>query len=45
MEEVMNMLRKIQKELDEQKATIVESAANVTKEVTQNINLTLEEKF
>ncbi|XP_045451956.1 uncharacterized protein LOC123660984 [Melitaea cinxia] len=45
MEEVMKMLQKIQKELDEQKTTIVQSAVNVTKQVTQNINLTLEEKF
>lgn len=45
MEEVMNMLRKIQIELDEQKSTIVKSAENVTKQVTQNINYTLEENF
>lgn len=45
MEEVMNMLRKIQNELNEQKATIVQSADKVTEQVTKNINNTLEEKF
>ncbi|GBP44724.1 hypothetical protein EVAR_81492_1 [Eumeta japonica] len=45
MEEVMNILRKIQSELDEQKLTIVKSAENVTQQVTHNINLKLEEKF
>lgn len=41
----MNMLRKIQNEINEQKATIVQSAEKVTEQVTQNINNTLEEKF
>lgn len=45
MEEVMNMLQKIQSELNEQKMTIVQSAENVTQQVTHNINLKLEEKF
>lgn len=45
MEEVMNMLRKIQSELNEQKLTIVQSAESVTQQVTHNINLKLEEKF
>ncbi|XP_039764228.1 uncharacterized protein LOC120636735 [Pararge aegeria] len=45
MEEVMNMLQKIQSELNEQKLTIVQSAENVTQQVTHNINLKLEEKF
>lgn len=41
----MNMLRKIQNELNEQKTTIVQSADKVTEQVTNNINYTLEEKF
>lgn len=41
----MNMLRKIQNELNEQKTTIVQSADKVTEQVTKNINETLEEKF
>lgn len=45
MEEVMNMLRKIQSELNEQKLTIVQSAESVTQQVTHNINFKLEEKF
>ncbi|CAG4934852.1 unnamed protein product [Colias eurytheme] len=45
MEEVMNMLRKIQSELDEQKTTILKSGERVTDQVTQNINGLLEEKF
>lgn len=45
MEEVMNMLRKIQNEMNEQKETIVQSADKVTEQVTKNINHTLEEKF
>ncbi|XP_041976704.1 protein unc-13 homolog C-like [Aricia agestis] len=45
MDEVMSMLRKIQKELDEQKSTIVQSAEKVTEQVTQNIQCIFEEKF
>lgn len=45
MEEVMNALKKIQRELDDQKTTIRESAKNVTEQVTLNINKMLEEKF
>lgn len=45
MEEVMNALRKIQNELDEQKTTILKSCDKVTEQVTQNINKILEEKF
>lgn len=45
MEEVMNMLKIIQNELNEQKATIVQSAEKVTEQVTQNIKSTLDEKF
>lgn len=45
MEEVMNMLKKIQAELNDHKATILQSAEKVTEQVTKNINQTLEEKF
>ncbi|KAI8422790.1 hypothetical protein MSG28_006535 [Choristoneura fumiferana] len=45
MEEVMNVLKKIQKELDEQKNTILKNGERVTENVTQNINCILEEKF
>ncbi|CAH2102788.1 unnamed protein product [Euphydryas editha] len=45
MEEVMNMLKKIQKDLNEQKTTISQSANKITEQVTQNINHILEEKF
>lgn len=41
----MNILRKIQNELDEQKTTIVQQAEKVTEQVTQNINNLLVEKF
>lgn len=41
----MSMLRKIEKELDEQKLTILHSAEKVTEQVTQNINIILENKF
>jgi hypothetical protein len=45
MEEILNALKKIQAELDEQKTMIRESGKNVTDQVTQNINKILEEKF
>lgn len=45
MEEVLNALKQIQKELDEQKIAIRESVKNVTEQVTQNINKILEEKI
>lgn len=45
MEEIMDILKKIQNELNEQKATILQSADKVTEQVTQNINYKLEEKF
>lgn len=41
----MNALRKIQNELDDQKATILKSSQLVTEQVTHNINLILDEKF
>ena len=41
----MDILKKIQNELNEQKATILQSADKVTEQVTQNINYKLEEKF
>lgn len=45
MEEVMNALKNIQRELDEQKNTILKNGERVTEQVTQNINCILEEKF
>lgn len=45
MEEVMTELRKIQNEIAEQKTTILQSGEKVTEQVTQNINVMLEEKF
>lgn len=45
MEEVMNALKNIQKEIDEQKNTILRNGEKVTEQVTQNINCILEEKF
>lgn len=45
MEEIMNALRGIRNELDEQKVTILKSSERVTDQVTQNINNILEEKF
>lgn len=45
MEEVLNALKKIQKELDEQRETIRESAKNVTEQVTNNINNIFQEKI
>lgn len=45
MEEVLKALNKIQKELDEQKVTIKESAKNVTEQVTQNITQIFQEKI
>lgn len=45
MEEIMNELRKIRKDLDEQKNVIEKSGEKVTERVTENINSFLEEKF
>lgn len=45
MEEIMNALRNIQKEMDEQKTTIRKSAEDVTDKVTHNVNKILSEKF
>ncbi|XP_061722599.1 uncharacterized protein LOC133529028 [Cydia pomonella] len=45
MEDIMDALRKIQSELNEQKITIKESGEKVTAAVTQNINGILDEKF
>ncbi|XP_028043243.1 uncharacterized protein LOC114252798 [Bombyx mandarina] len=45
MEDIMNALRHIQKELDEQKIAIQRSGEKVTEQVTQNINSIMEEKF
>lgn len=45
MEEVMSALRKIQKDLDEQKSTITKSAEEVTEKVTENINKILDQKL
>lgn len=38
MEEIMNALKNIQKELDDQKIEIRKSGENVAEQVTQNIN-------
>ncbi|CAB3231800.1 unnamed protein product [Arctia plantaginis] len=45
MEDIMNALRHIQKELNEQKVAIQKSGEKVTEQVTQNINNIMEEKF
>ncbi|XP_039750722.1 uncharacterized protein LOC120626971 [Pararge aegeria] len=45
MEEILNALNKITKELDMQRHEIRETGKNVTEKVTQNINQMLEEKF
>lgn len=45
MEELMNMLKKIQSELDEQKNTIIKNGEMVTEQVTRNINNNLDQKF
>lgn len=45
MEEVLNALKAIKIELDEQRLEIRETGKNVTNQVTQNINSILEEKF
>lgn len=45
MEEVMNALKMIQKEMVEQKALILESGNNITEHVTQNVNKILEERL
>lgn len=41
----MTAIRQIQKDLDEQKVTILKTGENVTEKVTENINNILEEKF
>ena len=41
----MNVLRNIQKDLEEQKITIRQSGDSITEKVTQNLNRTLEDKF
>lgn len=45
MEELTNMLKKIQSELDEQKNTIIKNGEMVTEQVTRNINNNLDQKF
>lgn len=45
MEDIMNVLRNIQKDLNEQKAEIQESGDRVTEHVTQNINKMLDDRF
>ncbi|XP_063538684.1 uncharacterized protein LOC134747936 [Cydia strobilella] len=45
MDDILKELKKIQKELNEQKITIQESGKSVTDQVTKNINELLEEKF
>lgn len=45
MEEVLNTLKSIKKELDEQRIEIRETGKNVTEQVTQNITNIFEEKF
>ncbi|XP_030024156.2 uncharacterized protein LOC115443029 [Manduca sexta] len=45
MEEIINELRKIRKDLDEQKTAIEKNGEKVTEKVTQNINCILEDKF
>lgn len=41
----MDALRKIQKDLDEQKTAIAKSAENITEQVTENVNKIVDEKF
>lgn len=45
MEEIMNALKNIQKELDDQKIAIRKSGEDVAKNVTENINKILEARF
>lgn len=45
MDEIMQELRKIRRDLDEQRNAIEKSADKVTEQVTQNINIILEDKF
>ncbi|KOB63594.1 Endonuclease-reverse transcriptase, partial [Operophtera brumata] len=45
MDEVMNALKAIKKELNEQRQEIRETGKNVTDQVTQNINSMFDEKF
>lgn len=45
MEEVLNALKEIQRELDEQRQEIRNTGNNITERVTHNINNMMEEKF
>ncbi|XP_072945489.1 uncharacterized protein [Epargyreus clarus] len=45
MEEIMNVLKNIQKEIDDQKIAIRKNGEDVTKHVTENINNILEARF
>lgn len=45
MDEIMNALRKIQKDLDDQKLEIRKSGKTITKQVTQNVSKILKEKL
>lgn len=45
MEEILKVLTKIQKELDDQKVMIRQNGQEVADQVTQNVNKILEEKF
>ncbi|XP_053596132.1 retrovirus-related Pol polyprotein from transposon 412 [Microplitis demolitor] len=45
MEEIMQELRKIRRDLDDQKTAIEKSGEKVTEKVTQNINCILEDKL
>lgn len=45
MDEIMNALKTIQKELDDQRTEIRKSGEKVTEQVTQNINKILDERF
>lgn len=45
MEEVLSELRKIKKEMDEQRNTILSSAEKITENITSNINKIIDEKL
>lgn len=45
MEEIMHELRKLRRNLDEQKTGIEKSGEKMTEKDTQNINCILEDKF
>lgn len=45
MEEILNALKIIKKELDDQRNEIKETGKNITEQVTKNINTIFEEKF